>query len=91
MDVNYRLVRRGSPRFQLIRKEIDSLCPTGTYHFVADADGLHPVEYKATRQQLEEVFARAMLTPSYRENGRFHQDPWPKADQFSVGRNNGTS
>jgi len=78
------VVSRKSPRFQLIKSAIDSLSPSGLYHFIANAEGNYPFEYKATRQQLEEVFARAMNTLSYRERGRFHQDPWPAADQFRI-------
>ena len=83
MNIAYVEVRRTSPRFQLIKREIEKLSPSGTYHFVA-ADGGREIQYKATRQQLEEVFARAMKTMSYRERGLFHQYPWPLAAQFRI-------
>lgn len=84
MDRDYVIVRRRSPRFQLVKSAIESLSPEGTYHFVAHCDGQPRIEYKATRTELENVFAQAMSTMSYRERGLFHQHPWPLAEQFRI-------
>lgn len=81
---DYVVVRRRSPRFQLVKSAIESLAPEGTYHFIADCDGQPTIEYKITRRELEDFFARAMSTMSYRDRGLFHQRPWPRAEQFRI-------
>lgn len=75
-------VERQSPRFQLIRREIERLRLDGVYHFVAAAGTSAQVEYKATRHELEAVFAQAMSTFSYKVNGLYHNRNWSRADQF---------
>lgn len=85
MTENFIEVRRKSPRFQLIKKEIDRLSPEGIYRFIAnDKPGKNSIMYEATRAQLEATFARAMLTDSYLKKGRFHQHPWELAEQFRL-------
>lgn len=75
-----RLRRRSAQEheFQLVKSEIESLSPEGTYHLIANC------EYRATRRELEHVFAKAMKTMSYRERGLFHQKVWSRAEQFRV-------
>lgn len=58
-------VRRQSPRFQLIRPVIERLAPTGIYHFVGDCDSSKPLEWKATRSELETHFAKHMRSEAY--------------------------
>ena len=77
-------VRRQSPRFQLIRREIERLGPDGMYRFVGDCDSPLPMVWQATRSNLERTFARAMSTPSYQKLGLFHQLNWDLADQYLV-------
>lgn len=77
-------VLRQSPRFQLIRKEIERLAPDGGYYFIGDCDSSLPMKWRATRKDLERVFAQAMSTPSYQGRGLFHQLNWGLADQFRV-------
>lgn len=74
-------VRRRSPRFQLIKSEIDKLAPDGIYDFIASCE-YRPVHFMITRTELERDFKRAMSTPSYLQGGRNHRAVWPKADEY---------
>ena len=84
MNLKEVIVVRKSPRFQLVKREIEKLNPAGVYHLIANVNGQHPIEYQATRTQLEQVFDQAMSTPSYRDGGLYHRADWPLAEQFRV-------